>query len=203
VLRPITANDGQPTRFAKRLHANTSLVDRSYPVAAVAYQKSGTWLYTSTASLYAHAPAGGTPPNIFSFVASGMHMVSVTPRATSTVSIALPGEPAQVWKYDTAKGLFTRASPAVAVANVLVLDVPYDSVATSNKRGSPVVKSANVIGKGDCVIASAGFSAPCTWSRTKGQLIPDIVDSAGYPIRLAPGPTWIVLAPTGTKTTTE
>ncbi|HKD97667.1 MAG TPA: DUF3048 C-terminal domain-containing protein [Micromonosporaceae bacterium] len=203
VLRPITANDGQPERFAKRLHANTSLVDRSYPVATAAYQKSGTWLYTSTAALYSHAPAGTTPPNIFVFVAPGLHMTSVVPRATATVSIALPGESAQVWTYDAAKGLFSRSSPAVSVANVIVLNVPYESVATSNKRGAPVVASADVVGTGNCVVASAGFSAPCTWSRTKAQLIPNIVDSSGYPIRLAPGPTWIVLAPTASKTTTE
>jgi len=203
VLRPITANDGQPERFAKRLHANTSLVDRSYPVAAAAYQKSGTWLYTSTAALYSHAPAGATPPNIFAFVAPGLHMTSVVARATTSVSIALPGEAAQVWKYDTAKGVFTRTSPDVSVANVLVLNVPYESIPTSNKPGAPAVASANVVGMGSCLIASAGFSAPCTWSRTKSQAVPNIVDSSGFPVRLAPGPTWIVLAPTASKTTTE
>lgn len=203
VLRPITANDGQPDRFAKRLHANTSLVDRSYPAAASSYQKSGTWLYTSTAALYAHAPAGITPPNIFPFVQPGLRMTSVVARATASVSITMPGESAEVWTYDTAHAVFTRASPALSVANVIVLNVPYDSVPTANKKGSPVVASANVIGSGSCLIASAGFSAPCSWSRTKAQAIPDIVDSSGYPVRLAPGPTWIVLAPTASKTTTE
>jgi hypothetical protein len=198
-LRPISANDGQPSRFYNGLRSNPRIIDHSYPVDSGAYQHSGGWLYTSTAAQYAHASAQVAPPNLFPFVQPGLRMASVAAHATSAVTVALPGEPAQVWTFDTRRGVFNRAAPAVAVANIIVLLVPFRLVATSNKRTAAQVETADLVGSGSCLVASAGFSTPCTWSRNKNQSITNVLDSKGYPIRLAPGATWVVLAPTSTK----
>ena len=187
VLRPIVANSGDPARFTKRLDTTKSVVDRTFPVDHAAYISSGSWLYTSTSALYTKAPAGLPPGNLQSFVTSGLRMTTLTDKATSSISVTIPGDSKVVWTDDTTHNTWVRTSPDVAVTNLIIMIMPYETVPVTNKRGAATVRSATIIGQGTCLIASGGFSSPCTWTQRPVDAVPDILDANGYPVRLSPG----------------
>lgn len=199
VLRPIVADTGEPARFTKRLLTTKSVTDRSYPVATSAYTKSGSWLYTSTTALYDKAPAGLPPGNLQPFVTSGLRMTTVTDKATRSISVSTPGETKVTWTDDTTKNTWVRESPDISVTNLIIMIMPYETVPVANKKGSATVRSATVIGHGTCLVAAGGFSSPCTWSQRPVDGVVNIVDGNGYPVRLTPGNTWVMFAPTGSK----
>jgi DUF3048 family protein len=200
-LRAVVANNGDPSRFANGLHAANALIDKSYPEDHSAYTSENGRLYTSTSALYTGVT--GTPPgDLFSRTMQGLRMVTVGEKPTAAVTVTMPGEAPVVWNDDVTKRAFTRAAPAVTVTNLIVLIMPYRVEAESNKVGAPTVHTAEVFGNGQCLVASDGFSAPCTWNRDGAAKITLYVDGNGYPARLNPGPTWVMFAPPGSTIAT-
>lgn len=197
VVHGVVAHSGAPKKFSDAVHATPGITDASYAVQAKAYTAEGGHLYTSTAALYAVAGGAGPPPSLFSYIGPGLDMVTTDRKPTSTVKVTPPGEASVVWVDDPDRKAYVRQAPVVAVPNLVVVVMPYREVADRNRRGN-LVRTAEVYGAGDCLAASNGLSAPCRWSRDGANKLTLLLDSAGYPVRLAPGPTWVMLVPPGT-----
>jgi hypothetical protein len=54
-----------------------------------------------------------------------------------------------------------------------------------------------VVGEGDAWILTGGKLIPAHWSKASAEDVTRYVDTAGAPVRLAPGRTWVELAPPG------
>jgi hypothetical protein len=198
LFHPIIANNGQPEQVATAVGNLKTVVDHGYSAMPSAYKKVGNWLYTSTKGLYAGAI--GTPPAEFSLRRTDtLRMATTGEKPTSKVTVSLPGEAPVVWTDDLAKRQFVRSSPSVAASNLIILIMPYR---TAGVGKNATVQTAEVTGSGACLVASDGFSAPCTWRRDGTLKVAVVLDSQGYPVRLSPGNTWIMYAPTGTTITT-
>ena len=59
------------------------------------------------------------------------------------------------------------------------------------------VDEAVVVGSGEAVILSQGKVVRATWTKSSAGDTTHYADGAGQPVRLAPGTTWIMLAPIG------
>ena len=114
--------------------------------------------------------------------------------------MAVPGRPAQVWRYDatttTWRGPVGKA--VVSAASVLVLTMPYRTL-TVRKPWYRSLPSANVFGEGVATVVSGPVAAEATWSKPGQRLVCNIVDLGGYQIRPLPGLTWVVYTPPNAK----
>ncbi len=79
----------------------------------------------------------------------------------------------------------------------------YKQVYLSHRYGT-TAPSPVVLGTGPARVFSSGkdggTSATGSWAKRGIANFPAYLDSSGYPMTFAPGPTWIVLAPPGTRT---
>jgi hypothetical protein len=57
---------------------------------------------------------------------------------------------------------------------------------------------AQLIGEGSAIIFTGGAMVQAHWSKPTAEAVTQYTDAAGAPIPLAPGQTWIELAPVGT-----
>ena len=159
-------------------------------------------LYTSTAKLYAAAPAGaGQPPDRFAeFRGEGEPFTAAGATAGTTLT-ATVGTTAVTFNYDAASNTYRRAglaegSTVVAPANVIVQFTPYQQTGERDQSDTPVERAVTV-GSGDALIVSGGMAVQARWSKSSAGAYTTYTDSAGAPIRLAPGRTWVELARTG------
>jgi Protein of unknown function (DUF3048) C-terminal domain len=96
------------------------------------------------------------------------------------------------------------------VANLVVQVVSFKTVYLSRKYGQ-TVPSARVIGRGTATVFSGtapgqsggtgGTAAAGSWTKPGLTTVTNYFDAAGQPMSFEPGPTWVVLAPAGTRTT--
>jgi hypothetical protein len=121
--------------------------------------------------------------------------------------VRIPGYGTEVWAYETGTGMWALASggPKVAVANVVVQTVAYKQV-ESHQAGT--VPSARVLGGGAAEVLSgsaggSGMAASGTWSKPHLKDLTNYFDKNGSPMAFQPGPTWVVLAPQGTRVSTS
>ena len=79
----------------------------------------------------------------------------------------------------------------VAPANVVVMSVPYSTSAADSE--SPQV---SVQGGGDALVLTAGVVHEAVWERTPDRVGYRFTNTAGQPLSLSPGSTWLLLANT-------
>ena len=81
----------------------------------------------------------------------------------------------------------------LSAANVVIMTMQIDRSYLDRKYGN--VPKTLMIGTGQARVCSAGKCANATWAKT-GQTAPiTLTDSAGNPVLLAPGNTWVELMP--------
>ncbi|MEO6120712.1 MAG: DUF3048 domain-containing protein [Acidimicrobiales bacterium] len=167
-------------------------------------------LFTSTAALYAGAKADDTaPPPLFGFVGTGVAFApsGAVPAVHLTVNVSARSR--ADWDFDAATQLWRRGTNGtahtveggaqLAFANVVVQFVPYRNTSSRDPAGSPV-PTAEVVGTGPVLVASAGQTVRGTWSKSSPTAVTEYRDGAGAPLALTPGTTWVTLAPTGAAT---
>lgn len=156
--------------------------------------------YTSTAGLYAAAQAGHkAPPPPSSFAAPGQPLAVSGQANVTRLIVTVPGRPSQTWAYDP-KATLWRSSiggAAVAVTTVQVLTMPYRSVVVHSPLRT--MSSASVIGQGVATVVSGSHGANGTWFRPSAKGLANIVDTSKLLMHPLAGPTWVILAPTGTR----
>jgi hypothetical protein len=85
----------------------------------------------------------------------------------------------------------------VAPRNVIVQFVDYVNSGARDSIGNPVPE-ARTVGSGAALVFTDGVVTGGGWSRATEGDMPTYTDSAGKPIVLRPGTTWIALVPVGT-----
>ncbi len=214
VLRPLTGYDGGTTSFISVLD-HAKITDLSYPAHSSLYHAGSRGVTASTAK-FVDAARGSQPPELFSYrgAESGSdQLASSGEHRTSSVTVAIPGHGRQKWAFDphTDRWAAISGSPSVQVANLIIQIVHYKTVFLSRKLGQ-TVPTARAVGRGTAEVFSGiadtpdqgqgGLSAAGTWSKPGLPDVTEYVDRTGFPMELQPGPTWVILAPFGTRVET-
>ena len=94
----------------------------------------------------------------------------------------------------------------MSVANLVVQIVSFKTVYLSRKYGE-TAQSALMVGTGQATVFSGttpggagGTAAAGSWHKPGLAAVTNYFDAAHLPMSFEPGPTWIVLAPAGTRT---
>ena len=206
VMHPLTGYSGGSAPFIRILDRAKGIVDEGYAQHSSLYTATSQGLTTSTSEFYHAAGSDGSPPQLFSYrhPGSGSTLATTGISRTNSVRVTLTGAPTQVWNYGARTGRWTLASggPTVQVANLIVQMVGYKQVYLSHRYGT-TAPSPVVLGTGKATVFSGdkdgGTSAAGSWAKRGAGGVTAYLDSAGYPMLFASGPTWIVLAPPGTR----
>lgn len=151
-------------------------------------------LFVDPASLGA-CGGGGNPTPIFRYgVAS-----STTAQPASSVSMRARSPYRFDWngsgwvRSQDGYSHTTRTGATIAPTNVVVLFVPYvpSAIDAASVNGQ-------TIGSGNAWILRDGTITQGSWSRGKGHSPYTLTDANGVETTLAPGQSWVVLAPSGT-----
>lgn len=151
-------------------------------------------LFADPASLGA-CGGSGNPTAIFSYGSA----TSTTAQPASSVSLSARSPYRFDWngsrwvRSQDGYAHTTRTGAALAPTNVVVLVVPY----VPSQIDSASV-DAQTIGSGTAMIFRDGTVTEGSWTRSKGHEPYTLTDGNGTAVRLAPGQTWVVLAPAGT-----
>ena len=133
--------------------------------------------------------------------ADAIHLsMTYSPRASATYDWdAASG----TWKRGENGTPHTAASGAqIAPQNVVIQFVTTRTLGYKDQSGSNVVES-EVIGSGDAWILSNGRITKGRWSKSSQSAATKYTDSAGNPVKLSTGRTWVHFAPVGTAVTTR
>lgn len=137
---------------------------------------------------------GGAPTPIFSYGPAS----STTATPASSVSLTARSSYRFDWngsgwvRSQSGSPHTTRTGASIAPANVVVLFVPYVQSAIDAAS-----VDAQTIGSGSAWVLRDGTITQGSWSRGKGHLPYSLTDANGTATTLAPGKTWVVLAPAG------
>ena len=198
VLHPLTGYDGGTSSFVSTLDA-TKIVDVGYAGHASLYAAGSGGLTVSTAALAA-GQSDGPPPGLLSYRPAGGSLASAQQTNPTSVRVEVPGQPAEQWSFDSRadRWVETAGGPRVSVANLVVQIVSFKTVYLSHRYGL-TAQSPVAVGKGAVTVFS-GTAAAGTWSKPGVAAVTNYFDAASEPMNFAPGPTWIALAPAGTRT---
>jgi hypothetical protein len=166
-------------------------------------------LYTSTAILLGLDPgAVNAPPALFSYRGSGTPATGAGAVATNHAVVSFP-QAAITWDWDAKTGKWLRGqngAPDVdstgiqlSADNVVIQQVPYitDGYATGEGLAPAPIPKGELVGTGNAWILTGGRMIVATWSRPAIGEVTTYRDSAGHPVLLQPGNTWVELPPVG------
>jgi hypothetical protein len=128
------------------------------------------------------------------------------------VSITYSPRASATYDWDAASGGWKRgqngtphmttSGAQVAPQNVVIQFVTTRTLGYKDQSGSNVVES-NVVGSGDAWILSNGRITKGRWSKGSQSAVTKYTDSAGNPVKLSSGRTWVHFAPVGSPVTTR
>jgi hypothetical protein len=160
-------------------------------------------LYTNTPDMFRKAGGGAAPPAFSPFLRPGQNFspAGATPATSLTLTPAPNVRAAYAW--DPAAGVWKRSTDGrphmlegdvqIAPRNVIVQFTAYAGFVQDRK-----VRFPEVVGSGDALILSGGMQVRAKWTKSAPGSVTTYVDSAGAPIPLAPGQTWVHLQERGT-----
>ena len=200
---------GSPAAVAIAAAAPLALVTEGD--TAVMYRRPGRSaphnLYTSTDGLFSRAPAGAPPPPRFAaFLGEGQSFSGPGSQPVSHLSVIPAPYVAASYDWDPASATWLRATDGVphlledgrvAPTTVIVQFTPYQVFAADE-----AVMYPDVLGTGDAWVFAAGTVVQGTWSKPTPDAVTTFADSAGAPIVLPPGQTWVHLVAPGSSVTT-
>lgn len=171
-----------------------------------AYSKRGSGVlrfFASTKALY-EGEEGTAPDPLFAYRAQGAPVTSPTAEPTGGVDISYGGSSntSVRWVIDGDGWLRSQSGVAhaddtgerVRPANVIVQFVDYRPSGYVDVTGSSSPEAV-LVGQGEVWVFSGGTLVRGRWSRSSPESATVLSDAAGQPITLAPGRTWIELAP--------
>jgi hypothetical protein len=178
---------------------------------AVMYRRPGRVaphnLYTSTAGLFSRVPPqAGSPRPLATFLTEGKSFGG--PGAIPVASISLVPAPYVTagYDWDAASGTWLRTTDGaphmveegrIAPTTVIVQFTPYSYFVDDYN-----VQYPEVVGSGEAWVFAAGAMVPGTWHKESPGAVTNFVDSAGAPIAIPPGQTWVHLVAPGSSVTT-
>lgn len=159
-------------------------------------------LYTDTGSMFKKAGSIAAPPAFSTFLALGDPPAAAagTPASAFRLSAA-PGVTAQ-YQWDPTASVWMRSTDGrpheleggaqLSPRNVIVQYTPYATFVPD-----PKVKYPEVVGSGEAVVFIGGMQFKARWSKASASAMTTYTDSAGKPIALSPGQTWVHLQAPG------
>jgi len=163
-------------------------------------------LYTTTEAMFRKAGAGAAPPALATFLAPGAPLTAGGGTPVSTLRLsAAPGvtasyawDPAaSVWKRSTdGRPHVLEGGAQLSPRNVIVQYAPYVTFPADQK-----VRFPEVVGSGDAVVFVGNTQVRGKWTKSSAGAMTTYADSAGRPIPLAPGQTWVHLQTPGSPVT--
>ena len=211
---PLYAYSGGNTGFVAQLRA-APVADVGADARGGAYFTSGPHaqphnLYTSTAALFGLDTSGTHPPApLFDYRAPGQAPSGAGVAPASHIDMSF-GMAAAAWDWDAASATWKRtqngspdidqAGQQLAANNVIVqVHQLHDRRLRDRRRRFP--RAADTKGPirrdGTATILTGGTVVRATWSKASPTAVTQFADSAGQPIALAPGRTWVELLPPG------
>lgn len=198
VVKPVLAAGPSYVKFS-RLAAAAGLNVATTDAHPTAYQQSGGIAYASTAALRALAVPGTTAPQgLFPLAAPDDKLAAIGVRPVTQFKVPSAARPVFSWSWDAGQKRWraTIGGAAVSAANVIVLVMPYKTVLAKAPQGPPV-PTANIFGTGSAYAVSGAFGASGRWARNGPIKIHTVATADGVTMRFQPGPTWVILVPTG------
>ena len=191
--------------------ANTPLTLVMEDDVAVMYRRSGRAaphnLYTSTAGLFSRVPAeAGSPRPFAAFLTEGKSFGGPGAMPVATIGLVPAPYVTAGYDWDAASATWLRTTDGVphmveegrvAPTTVIVQFTPYSYFIDDFS-----VQFPEVVGSGEAWVFAAGAMVPGTWHKESPGAVTNFVDSAGAPIAIPPGQTWIHLVAPGTSVTT-
>jgi hypothetical protein len=165
-------------------------------------------LYANTTALAAASTTHAPPPPLFHYLAPGHAFSGAGAAPAGHVAITFPAATA-AWTYDVPSRTWMRAQNGtpdvdragiqISAANVVLQFVSYFTSAWATGEGGPPapIPEGQLIGNGQAWVFSGGKVVKGTWARPGLPNVTAFTDSAGAPIALAPGRTWVELVPVG------
>lgn len=217
--RPLFAWSGANPTFAAAVEA-ADIIDVGMRAAPDAYRRSAERpapynLYAAPDRLRQAAAASddaaaATPPRpLFLYRAADAPLsgsgVEATPgfRTTGAGGLATDIE----WTWDAASASWARRQNGtphldgngqpVRAANVILRITPYRDSGVRDSVGA-IVPEAEAVGDGDAWLLSGGRAQLGRWHKPSAEAPTTYTDTAGAPLWLAPGPTWVEVLPPGT-----
>lgn len=170
-------------------------------------------LFTSTPELYAAAPeGGGQPPAMFVYRSSGEALGAADAEDVAGVAMEYRDKvlTAVEWRWHAESATWHRVQNGtahvdadgvqVAPRNVVVQFVNYRDTGYVDQSGT-AVPEAELIGEGEAWILTDGKLVRGRWSKPDAGSVTAYLDSAGQPVKLTPGQTWVELPKPGTART--
>ena len=155
-------------------------------------------LYTSTEAMFRKAGAGSPPPPLGPFLRQGQAYSPAGVAQVANLTLApAPGVRASyqwdpgstTWKRSTdGRPHMLEGGAQLAPRNIIVQYTPYVGFPQDRK-----VRYPEVVGTGDALIYVAGTQVKAKWTKSSPTSVTTYVDSAGAPVPLAPGQTWVHL----------
>jgi hypothetical protein len=156
----------------------------------------------------ADAEHRAAPPEQFDVASGGEQPTAVaTGTPASVVGVTLSDESSPRWTWSDPAGAWLRSEgtiPAVQAdgtrlqaVNVVVLRVDVVDTDYVDPAGNPVPETV-MVDEGDALVATGGHTLEVRWSKASEDAPVILSSPSGGPVRLAPGNTWIELAPQGT-----
>ncbi len=198
--RPVFAYSGSNAGVAAQLKfaADNGLLVPYVNTDSAPFARDGRYsapdnLFVDPESLGA-CGGGGNPTPIFTYGAAS----STTAQAASSVSMQARSPYRFDWngsgwtRSQDGYAHTTRTGAPIAPTNVVVLFVPYVPSAIDSAS-----VDAQTIGSGSAWMFRDGTVTQGNWTRAKGHEPYTLTDGNGTRTTLAPGQTWVVLAPAG------
>lgn len=212
--RPLFAYSGA-NGGVLRMVRDADLVDLGYDAFPDHYVERGTGVlrfFVDTGDLRAVAPAGGGPPTqLLEYREPGAPVTNAGTEPTTGVTIRYPGTPGTEVEYRRDGDGWARLQDGephlldggeqVTPDNVIVQLIEYRSSGFVDVNGAESPEAV-VTGEGGAWVLTGGELIRARWSRPDLGDPTAYTDSAGDPVRFAPGTTWVELAEAGTASTT-
>lgn len=196
VLGAVLTHEGGAPWFVRRVD-KSKLPQWSAVVRPSSFERDPSTgaLYVSTMVARTAPGARRVPQGLLAF----RPPAKVT-RPPRPVRVAVPGQPELRLTFDVARGTWTGTvgSFSVRASNVLVQQVTYERLplpgAGGHTEGHPTV-----FGTGRATVLTGGQVTAASWHRSGRAALTSFVAANGVPVRLLPGPTWVLLVPAGTS----
>lgn len=165
-------------------------------------------LYTSTEAMFRKAGPGSPPPDFAPFLNEGE--ASAAAGATPVTSLAVAAAPgvSAAYAWDAGSTAWKRSTDGrphmlegdvqISPANVIVQYAPYLQFPADRN-----VRFPEVVGSGDALVFVGGMQVAATWTKSSPTAVTAFTDTAGAPIPLAPGQTWVHLQAPGSAVTSS
>jgi hypothetical protein len=214
VLHPLIGYDGAKAPFFIGALDKSKVTDAGFGGHASPYTSTPQGLAASTSAISQAVRGSGAPPPLFRYrgADSGADTLAANGVSrASSVRLTIPGNGTQDWAFDSHadRWKLTSGGPKAQAANLVIQTVSYKEIGINRAYGV-IVQNAQVVGTGRAEVLSGstsgdggGTAAAGTWSKPHLGAVTNYFDDKGFPMAFDAGPTWIILAPSGTQISTS